>query len=218
MSCKTLIIILIGFVFFSKLSAQDSIEVADQKSFELYQWGLSFSYGFENETIGDKRYEPFLIMAHLEFHPHRKQRNPESPHYFLLFAEPQANPVLFGGGIHEWEIGCNIGVKYLAKIKERNSIYVHVGSGPQYISINAPEHQANGFAFSNNFGIGYQRMFKKDVEINFGYRFRHVSNLDLQLPNAGLDNHFFSIGFRKEFAHRIQVRRERKAARLLLSE
>ncbi len=217
MRYKIIFLLLLSVVVSNSIVAQDTT-TTEQKSFELYQWGLSFSYGFVNEEIGEKRYEPFLFMAHLEFHPHRKKRNPLSPHYFLLFAEPQANPVLFGGGIHEWEIGCNIGAKYLAKIKEKNSIYIHVGSGPQYISINAPEHQANGFAFSNNFGIGYQRMFKNDIEINVGYRFRHVSNLDLQLPNAGLDNHFLSIGFRKAFAQRIQIRRERKAERLLLQE
>jgi hypothetical protein len=215
MSSRFIILTLIIFTFSVKSFASDTTEVAQQKSFELFEWGLSFSYGFVNEKIGENRYEPFLFMAHLEFHPHRKQRNPNSPHYFLLFAEPQANPVLFGGGIKDWEMGCNIGIKYLAKIKERNSFFVHAGSGPQFISINAPEHQANGFAFANNFGIGYQRLFKNDIHITIGYRFRHVSNLDLQLPNAGLDNHFLSVGFKKEFAQRIQARMQRKQERLL---
>ena len=218
MASRYIALILMITLFSGNAKASDSTTVEQQTAFDLFQWGMSLSYGFVNEKIDGNRYEPFLIMAHLEFHPHRKQRNPNAPHYFLLFAEPQANPVFFGGGIKDWEMGCNIGVKYLAKIKERNSLFVHVGSGPQYISINAPTHQANGFAFANNFGIGYQRLFKKDVHINFGYRFRHVSNLNLQLPNAGLDNHFFSIGFRKDFAHRIQQRMQRKKERLLLNE
>ena len=202
-------IVVLVFTSF-QLMASDSTSVKEGRSFELFEWGFSLGYGFVNEPLPEGRYEPFLLLGHIEFHAHRKQRQPDSPHYFLLIAEPQINPVFVNGGMNDWEAGCNIGLKYLIKMKEINGLYFHIGSGPQYISIWSPEHQANGFAFSNNFGMGYQRVFKRDVTITFGYRFRHVSNLDLQLPNLGLDNHFFTVGFKKDFPRRAQQRRQNK--------
>lgn len=187
----------------------DSTE-AKSRSFELFQWGMSFGYGFVNEQLPEGDYGPFLLMAHLEFHAHKKSRDPDCRHFFLLYGEPQVNPVLLGGGIREWEAGVGVGAKYLVRIKERNGLYIHGGSGPQYISLDSPQHQADGFVFANHAGIGYQRLFKRDIRINFAYRFRHMSNLDLQTPNLGLDNHFFTIGFRKEFAHRVRERRLQK--------
>ncbi len=195
--------------------ASDSTSVQQSKSFKLFEWGLSIGYGFVNEQLPNGKYEPFLALAHIEFQIQRKQRKNESPHYFLLFGEPQINPVFVNGGMNDWEAGCNIGLKYMVKLKEKNGLYVHVGSGPQFISVWSPEHQANGFAFANNFGAGYQRQIREDLEITFGYRFRHVSNLNLQLPNLGLDNHFFTVGFKKDFPKRAQARRQSKKDRLL---
>ncbi|MCP4121009.1 MAG: acyloxyacyl hydrolase [Bacteroidetes bacterium] len=185
-----------------------------QRSFELYEWGMTFGYGFVNEKIPEGNYGPFLIAGNIEFRIHRKQYDPTSPHHVLLFGEPQVVPVLLGGGISEWEAGFNVGLKYLIAIKESNGIYFHVGSGPHYISLNSPDHQAGGFAFSDNFGMGYERLFRKDIKITVAYRFRHISNLDIQSPNKGLDNHFFTLGFKKDFVHRVQQRRERKSAGL----
>jgi hypothetical protein len=194
-----------------QIRAADSTAVR-QRSFELFEWGGSLGIGFVNEDIPEGNYGPFLLMGHLEFHAHRKQRNPASNHFLLLFGEPQVNPVVLGGGIKEWELGCNIGMKYLLRIRELNGIFFHAGSGPHYISLDSPEHQADGFVFANNFGIGYERLFKRDIRISVGYRFRHASNLDLQQPNLGLDNHFFTIGFKKDFEHRLQERRLRKTS------
>ena len=215
MTIKNIFCIAILLIGSLQLRATDTTSVQKQRSVELFEWGFSLGYGFVNEQLPEGKYEPFLLLAHVEFHAHRKQRNPDSPHYFLLFGEPQINPVFVNGGLNDWEAGCNIGIKYLIKMKEINGLYFHVGSGPQFISVWSPEHQANGFAFSNNFGLGYQRVFKRDVTITFGYRFRHVSNLDLHLPNLGLDNHFFTVGFKKDFPRRALERRHYKQLRLL---
>ena len=209
MKSNYILMILICLTF-NLVNAEDGPETK-QRSFELFEWGASFGFGFVNEDIPEGNYGPFLLLGHLEFHAHRKQWNPDGKHFFLVFAEPQVNPVLLTGGINEWEIGCNIGLKYLIRIKERNGLYFHGGSGPHYISLNSPDHQADGFAFANNFGMGFQREFKNDIRVSVGYRFRHLSNLDVNMPNLGLDNHFFTIGFKKDFMHRVQQRKERKS-------
>lgn len=200
-----------------QISAQeDSLQLKNSR-FNLFEWGLSLGYGFVNEQLPEGKYEPILLLGHLEIHAHRKKRKPTSPHYLLVFAEPQINPVLVNGAMSDWEGGVNLGLKYLLSIKEKNGLYFHAGSGPHYISVETPEHQANGFVFANNFGMGYQRKFKKEVQITFGYRFRHVSNLNINLPNLGLDNHFFTIGFKKDFPKRVQAKRKKKEAELLNS-
>jgi hypothetical protein len=190
--------------------AQEEEERQDGKAFELFEWGAAFGYGFVNEDIPEGNYGPFLLMGQIEFHIHRKNYEPGGMHHFLIYAEPQVNPVLIDGGIKEWEAGCNIGAKYFIRIRERNGFYIHGGSGPHYISMDSPEHQAGGYVFANNFGTGYQRLLKRDVHITVAYRFRHISNLDLKQPNLGFDNHFLSVGFKKDFKHRVQQRRQLK--------
>ncbi len=210
-------IILVCLLCCFHTKASDSTLVEKSKSFELFEWGLTFGYGFVNESLPEGgRYEPILFLANLEFHIHKKTRDPESKHFFLLYSEPQFSPVFRNGGIKDWELGCNIGAKYLIKMNERNGLFFYVGSGPHYISLDHSAHQSKGFAFSDNFGLGYQREFNKDIKMNFGYRYRHVSNLDIKLPNDGLGNHFFTIGFKKEFAHRVQKRKARKLVELEL--
>ena len=132
--------------------AGDSTETV--RSFELFEWGLSFGFGFVNEDIPEGNYGPFMFGAHIEFRAGRKQRDPASPHFFLLFLEPQLNPVLVGGGIDAWEIGGNIGAKYPLVLRERNAMFFHAGSGPMYLSLKASEHQAGGINFASNFGLG----------------------------------------------------------------
>ena len=218
MTFRMIAIACVCLLFGMNAAASDSTIVEESKSFKLFEWGMSLGYGFINEQLPEGRYEPFLAMAHVEFQILGKKRKSDSPHYFLLFVEPQLNPVLVNGGINDWEAGGNIGVKYLIKIKEKNAMFFHAGSGPHFISIHAPEHQVNGYAFANNFGMGYQRWFRDDLRITLGYRFRHVSNLNLALPNKGLDNHFLTVGFKKDFPRRAQARRQNKKERLLLNQ
>jgi len=206
-------IVLAGILFCTlNTFAADSTEVKN-RSFELYEWGMTFGYGFVNQDIPEGNYGPFLLGGNIEFHAHRKSRKPSSHHYILLFAEPQVNPVLLGGGIKEWEAGCNIGLKYLISVKEKNSIYFHGGSGPHYISLDDP-FGGSGFGFASNVGMGYARLFKRDVKITMGYRFRQLSNLSKGTPYDAIQNHFFTMGFTKGFQNRVQQRRERKGAGL----
>ena len=216
---RNYILILLVLLFCLQVNASDSTIVTKSKSFELFEWGLTFGYGIVNESMPeDGRYEPIMLMSNLDFHLHKKNRNPDSKHFFILYAEPQFVPVFRNGGIKDWELGCNIGLKYHVQMKERNALFLYIGSGPQYISLDNSAQQSKGYAFSDNFGIGYQREFKRDIKMNFGYRFRHVSNLDIHLPNDGIDNHLLTIGFKKDFAHRVQKRKDRKATERQLIE
>lgn len=207
---RAIFLVLLMIAGITNTRAGDSTQVRG-KAFSPYQWGGQFGYGFVNEHIPEGEYGPFLLSGLLEFHLHRRTRNPEGAHFFLLYAEPQVLPVLIAGGIREWEAGCNIGAKYRVAIRDKNGLSWHVGSGPHYISLDSPQHQAGGFAFASNFGMAYDREFRRDVSITVGYRFRHVSNLDLQSPNLGLDNHFLTVGFRKDFPRRVQQRRARSS-------
>lgn len=200
-------------VFFTALfqaaaQAADSTTV-EARAFELHEWGAVLGIGFVNENIKGDNYGPFLLMGNLEFHLKRKQRDPDSRHYFLLYAEPQLVPVLFRGGIKAWEAGLNIGARYLLQWGERNGLAFYAGSGPQYISLDMPAFPNKHFAFANNMGMSFERDFKRDVKIAVGYRYRYLANLNLSPSNSGIANHIFTIGFKKDFPRHLQQRKER---------
>jgi hypothetical protein len=92
------------------------------------------------------------------------------------------------------ELGVMAGFKYGINLKKNDSFKFHLSSGGQYQDFASIE-QSNGFAFSNNIGIAYQRNLKrKPLYITTGYRYRYLSNFGISSPNKGIDNHFITFG------------------------
>jgi opacity protein-like surface antigen len=105
--------------------------------------------------------------------------------------EPQFNLVLKPA--KETEFGLGIGLQYAYPVMDRISPYVLVVSGPHYISYDSIT-QAGGFNFSSAIGAGVYISLTREMALNLGYRYRHVSNGDLKKPNEGIDSHLAMVG------------------------
>ncbi len=107
------------------------------------------------------------------------------------FIEPQVNPVI--GPDDDIEFGMGIGLQYQYPVMTSLSLYVNAATGPFYISVDTRD-QADGFIFTNHVGAGAYFFMNKNIAVNAGYRFRHISNAGTHEPNGGIDSHFGVIG------------------------
>ena len=71
--------------------------------------------------------------------------------------------------------------------------YIETGAGPHFISdINVEdEYKSTQFQFGDILGIGFTT---KHFEV--GYRYLHISNANIEVPNPGLDFHNLHIGYK----------------------
>ena len=163
-----------------------------------FQFGLPFVY----EKLPEGKYVPLLLQGDIDFQFKKKTSTAFNPNRFYLYLEPTANPVMIPDTTSSLEMGVTIGLKYGYYFLKYNSVKLHVSTGPQYQHLNSL-NQAQGIIFSDNFGISYQRdLKKKPLYLSLGYRFRHISNLNLNLPNGGIDTHFILMGIgRNRSAH-----------------
>jgi lipid A 3-O-deacylase len=154
--------------------------------------GVMFGYGRGN--IADcKHYEPILLIWHLgidlkKFFPELEEHKGRVSFYI----EPQINPVV--NPETDIECGVGLGFKYMYPVTDKLSPYIMGGVGPYYISV-VTKDQANGFIFADTIGAGFYYFLTNNSAINLGYRFRHMSNADMALPNGGIDTHSGTIGY-----------------------
>ncbi|MEW6102027.1 MAG: acyloxyacyl hydrolase [Candidatus Omnitrophota bacterium] len=71
--------------------------------------------------------------------------------------------------------------------------YIQGGAGLIYITQQTRE-QATQFNFSDQAGAGIHYFFSKSTALSFQYRFRHISNSDIELPNKGINSNLWLIG------------------------
>jgi len=93
-----------------------------------------------------------------------------------------------------YEYGLNIGL--LARINvltDAFSFYFFLSSGPHYIP-EMPERQTGGFLFSSNVFLGVNIRIVKNLYLDIRPGLRHLSNLNLKLPNYGINNLVISGG------------------------
>jgi hypothetical protein len=189
----------IFFVFFiivSIIKGQnlDSFSSGLQGRIRFYQAGLQVGLPIQNELLPEGRYIPLLLQGNFDFWICKKKQTKTAKHKFFIYLEPYFNPVKIKNNTPSFEVGSNIGFKYAYCFNDLNSLRINIGSGPQYQAFHSLQ-QAGGFIFSDNFGISYQNNLEnRPLYLNIGYRFRHISNLDLQLPNKGIDTHFLVLG------------------------
>ncbi|KDN96505.1 hypothetical protein EI16_09590 [Hydrogenovibrio marinus] len=71
--------------------------------------------------------------------------------------------------------------------------YIEAGAGPHFISdiTIENEYKSTQFQFGDILGIGFTT---KHFEI--GYRYLHISNANIELPNPGTDFHNLHIGYK----------------------
>jgi hypothetical protein len=153
----------------------------------------AFITGFGSASINEGHYQTALLIWHLGMNLDRVFPSLKTHKGKLsFFIEPQFNPVFNPEA--DFEFGLGLGLQYQYPIMERLSAYVLASVGPHYISV-VTDDQANGFIFSDMAGAGiYYRLTDRSA-INVGYRFRHLSNAEMECPNSGIDSHFGVIGY-----------------------
>jgi lipid A 3-O-deacylase len=145
-----------------------------------------FISGYGNASLDEGVYRTLLMVGHVgkDITPFiralQDQRGTLS-----FFLEPQFNYVLKPAG--DIEFGMGIGVQYAFPVTERISPYILVVTGPQDISVDSIT-QSNGFNFSSAIGAGIYLSVTKNIALNLGYRYRHISNADIKKPNEGINS------------------------------
>ena len=150
-----------------------------------------FISGYGRGSIDEGGYKTLLMIAHLGADINRFI--PALRHHrgvLSLFLEPQFNPALQQSDI---EFGLGMGFQYTYPLTESISPYLLLLTGPHYISVNTTT-QANGFNFSTAAGAGFYFLLTRNIALNCGYRYRHMSNADLKLPNGGINSHIGLLG------------------------
>ena len=86
----------------------------------------------------------------------------------------------------------NLGIIARYKIYKSFSTYAIGSVGPMYSDTDTERMNA-GFAFSDIFGLGVSYKINR-FYLDFRYSFRHVSNLNINLPNNGYNSSNIEIG------------------------
>lgn len=91
-----------------------------------------------------------------------------------------------------WILGLTPVFQY-SWIQSHFSPYLELGAGPQYLSdiVIENEYKSTQFQFGSIFGLGIST---KKLEL--GYRYLHISNANIEIPNPGTDFHNFHLGYK----------------------
>jgi lipid A 3-O-deacylase len=151
-----------------------------------------FVVGYGNADNNDGSYRTLLLIYHMGMDVNRfipAFRDHKGT--LSCFLEPQFNPVLSPSSNYEYGLG--IGIQYAYPVTEIISPYILGVTGPQYISAESPI-QAGGLNFASAAGAGLYLRLTRDVALNLGYRYRHVSNANIKTPNGGINSQIGLVG------------------------
>ena len=172
----------------SRAVAQESFVEAGRANTES---SVIVGYGTGDVAEGD--YEPVLLIWRLGWN--LKQFFPSLENHggtLSCYIEPQINPVF--DRETDIEFGVCLGLKYMSPLTDSIAAYLFGSVGPHYISVKTSD-QTNGFIFSDTIGAGLSFFVTGNSAINVEYRWRHMSNADMEKPNGGIDTHFGTIGY-----------------------
>ena len=141
-----------------------------QKHFESVPVGLRF--GFDLKPFTKKFGLDPKGMLELVYEP-----------FINTITQPRTNA----------EIALAFLLKYAYPLTEKFYPYIEIGSGFDYMTLHVYE-EGMQFNFVDQGGAGIYYFFKKDLALNLGYRFRHLSNCGTAKPNAGIQSHEYLVG------------------------
>lgn len=149
---------------------------------------ISFGYPIVQERLPEKySYNPLFFTARFPIFNNKKRK-------LFFYAEPQAAvtipPKEFTTA---FEMGINLGLKYVFWESDKIMLAAAIGAGPHYLSLET-SLQHKGFLFSDNIELAYYQLLNKDMGMHFKTRFRHLSNANLKKPNLGIDTFFLVVG------------------------
>ena len=164
---------------------------------ESHQWLSSFSlmtgYGVAPLDKNNSDYEiiPILPQFGFDINPLAEKLHIKPKGILEFVVEPVMNVIVNPGT--NAEVGCSFFLKYSQKISSRIAPYVEGGVGMIYSSLSTHE-QGTEYNFISHAGLGIQFFLNKHFALTGGYRFRHLSNADIDKQNKGIDHHFGMIG------------------------
>ncbi len=187
-SIIVIIIILSGSYAYGAEEVEKKFRTSDRLFTEM-----AVITGLGSSNIPEDNYQPILLIGHFGIDLKRYFRKLENHRgTFSFFLEPQLNIVV--NPSTDFECGVGFGIQYSYPFMDKLSAYIMGSTGPHYISVVTRE-QANGFLFSNVVGAGLYYYLTRNSAINVGYRFRHLSNADLAMPNGGINTNFAIVGY-----------------------
>jgi hypothetical protein len=191
--CKATLaeVIVAFFVLLAAHAYADTSDVQPTNNHVFSESGVFVGCG--TGKIPEGHYDPVLLIWHFGYDLDKVFNGLNGYQGKLSFyIEPQINPVFHSET--DFEFGVGFGLKYMHPLTDNISAYMMMSVGPHYVSV-VTQKQANGFIFSDTVGAGFSFFMTKKIMVSVEYRFRHLSNADLNSPNRGIDNHFGLIGY-----------------------
>ena len=194
-------LLLLTFVC-SMLMVPDVWSGPDVETEKPHRWLSSFGvvsgYGVAplDKTSSDYEVIPLLPQFGFDIHPLAEKIHIKPKGLLEFVVEPLMNLVINPGT--NAEIGCSFMLRYSDKITSRIAPYFEGGLGMIYTTQHTHK-QSTQFNFITQAGLGLQFFLNKHVALTGGYRFRHLSNADIDKPNRGIDSHFGLVGVRYYF-------------------
>ncbi|MDT0555150.1 acyloxyacyl hydrolase [Patiriisocius hiemis] len=166
-----------------------------------FSYGLGTSYGldFLNANI-DLDYDVHLIQINYHRTILKKQKfeleGVFTPQFNIVsFRKKNNSPT----ATNSFEYGLNLsllGRLYLSN--KKISVFGLLGVGPHYIK-KGPAKQVPGFIFSDNIALGFTYNLLTNISLEYKLGWRHLSNLDRELPNEGINSVLMNVGLFKSF-------------------
>ena len=106
---------------------------------------------------------------------------------------------ILGGAVHPGGrmLGATLMFRFNFKPWKRVVPFLDVGSGPLNTTTNLHAPELSGhFQFMSQGGVGIQYFFQPQRAFVVEYRYLHMSNADMQLPNLGFNASMLTLGFR----------------------
>jgi hypothetical protein len=164
---------------------------------EPHRWLRSISlvsgYGVAplKKTNSDYEIIPILPQFGFDINPLAEKLHIKPKGFLEFVVEPVMNLII--NPSTNAEVGCSFFLKYSQRITSRIAPYVEGGLGMIYASVSTYE-QGTKYNFITQAGLGIQFFINEHFALTGGYRFRHLSNADIDKQNKGIDHHFGLVG------------------------
>jgi hypothetical protein len=187
---KILLFVSVGFLFL----LNTPIYADEGKKSALK--GIEVLTGFGKANLQDKEHHyqvyPLFVGFNFNLKPLVKKTGVNYPGLMEFILEP------FVSYVAEPNSNAELGTNLLFKIgilpeTSKFQPYLKGGIGVVYMTQHTRE-QGTQFNFNEYAGAGAHYFFKKNIALTAEYRYRHISNADIDKPNSGIDTHMGLIG------------------------
>ncbi|UCG35354.1 MAG: acyloxyacyl hydrolase [Candidatus Omnitrophota bacterium] len=149
--------------------------------------GIEILSGYLDADLDKKEdYEgiPLLVALNYDVRPMFEKIGIQTQGRIDFILEPFINTITSPDS--NIEVGANLLLKYICPLTERLQLYVKGGAGALYMSQHT-EEQGTQYNFLPQLGAGIHLFLSGGVALSCEYRYRHLSNADIEKPNSGID-------------------------------